>query len=84
MSAYAMLGQQVLREIDGVLIDGKPLSISQIRAWANGSDRLPDGHVVLEQAECDVGGRVEQTVRGRDGREYKRVVSGEEAYGPEN
>lgn len=45
-------------------------------------DRLPAGHVVLEQAELK-DGRVSQTVRRNDGSEYERIVDAEEAYGPE-
>ncbi|MGO7148963.1 hypothetical protein ACCS52_26365 [Rhizobium ruizarguesonis] len=42
-------------------------------------DRLPHGHVVLEQAE-NTDGRVSQTVRRPDGSEYERIVDSEEAY----
>ncbi|WP_222375593.1 hypothetical protein [Rhizobium leguminosarum] len=42
-------------------------------------DRLPCGHVVLEQAE-NTDGRVCQTVQRPDGSEYERIVDSEEAY----
>lgn len=45
-------------------------------------DRLPAGHVVIEQAEM-MDGRVSQTVEVSGGAEYQRIVSAEEAYGPD-
>lgn len=42
-------------------------------------DRLPHGHVVLEQAEI-TDGRVSQAVQRPDGSEYERIVDSEEAY----
>ncbi len=81
MTAYAMYYGQVLREVTGVEIDGTPYSIEEIKAALKPQDRLPKGHVVLEQAEYDATGRVAQTVRDAEGREYERIVSGEEAYG---
>lgn len=46
------------------------------------TDRLPAGHVVLEQADI-IDGRVSQTVRRPNGTEYERIVDGDEAYGSE-
>lgn len=48
------------------------------------TDRLPQGHTILEQAEdMSVAGLVHQTVRiDATQQEYTRVVDGEEAYGP--
>lgn len=45
-------------------------------------DRLPKGHVILEQADM-LDGRVSQTVRAADGSEYERIVHADEAYGEE-
>lgn len=45
-------------------------------------DRLPKGHVVLEQSEMP-DGRVSQTVRAANGVEYERIVHADEAYGEE-
>ncbi|WP_222395649.1 hypothetical protein [Rhizobium leguminosarum] len=42
-------------------------------------DRLPHGHVVLEQSE-NMDGGVSQTVQRPDGSEYERIVDSEEAY----
>ena len=47
---------------------------------AESVDRLPAGHIVLEQADMP-DGRVSQTVQHRDGSEYQRIVSADEAYG---
>ncbi|PWC54408.1 hypothetical protein TSA6c_00330 [Azospirillum sp. TSA6c] len=46
-------------------------------------DRLPPGHIVLEQADM-LDGRVSQTVKRPDGNEYQRIVSPDEAYGPDD
>lgn len=43
-------------------------------------DRLPDGHMIIEQAETP-DGRVSQTVAVEDGEEYERIVHVDEAYG---
>jgi len=48
----------------------------------SGRDRLPAGHIVLEQAD-NLEGTVSQTVRRPDGSEYERRVDAEEAYGVE-
>lgn len=47
-----------------------------------GSDSLPEGHIVIEQAEMhDGSGRISQTVViGNDAEEYERIVHGDEAY----
>jgi hypothetical protein len=47
------------------------------------SDCLPEGHVIIEQADMmDAQGRVSQTVQVTDtGEEYERIVHAEEAYG---
>lgn len=45
-------------------------------------DCLPNGHVILEQADT-LDGRVSQTVRATDGSEYERIVHADEAYGVE-
>lgn len=45
-------------------------------------DCLPAGHIIIEQADMP-DGRVGQTVRHRDGSEYQRIVSADEAYGPD-
>lgn len=82
MTAYAMRGGYVLDNIDGVHIDGDPYKIATIRealAARNAADRLPAGHVVLEQADT-LDGRVSQTVKDRNGQEYQRIVHADEAY----
>jgi len=44
------------------------------------TDKLPLGHVILEQADM-LDGRVCQTVEDALGNEYQRVVHADEAYG---
>ena len=46
------------------------------------TDKLPEGHVILEGSEM-LDGRVAQTVRDRNGKEYQRIVHADEAYGDE-
>lgn len=46
-------------------------------------DRLPNGHMILEQSDTP-DGRVSQTVRvDATGEEYERIVHADEAYGEE-
>lgn len=80
MTAYYTWQGFVCGECDGINIDGISYSYKQIKDILSAQDRLPIGHMVLEQAEM-TDGRVSQTVRKSDGSEYERIVDADEAYG---
>lgn len=70
---------------EAMLVTGEELSAilqEALTTYAedNERDRLPKGHVILEQAD-NLEGTVSQTVRRPDGSEYERRVDALEAYG---
>lgn len=70
--------------LQGSLISTQERHVAELKAKAASlegeRDRLPKGHVVLEQAD-NLEGTVSQTVRRPDGTEYERRVDALEAYG---
>lgn len=80
--------KQICEQFDCGVYDLSPWLVSPLSSalydnMAFIADRLPYGHIVIEQADMP-DGRVSQTVRDVEKNEYERVVHADEAYGRED
>jgi hypothetical protein len=66
----------------GEKMEAMRLQLEDYESYDTSRDTLPNGHVILEQAENIDGGTVTQTVQRPNGTEYHRIVDSDEAYSP--